>query len=67
MRFLVASPLCVSVLKLEISRHESFITQSVAILQNVLAIPSLTTSLMHVSGIGTAFSTAAQCSDGFAV
>lgn len=48
MHFLVASPLCVSALKLEINRHDSFITQSVAILHNVPVSPSLTTSFIHM-------------------
>lgn len=41
--------------------------QSVAILHNVPVSPSLTTSFIHMPGVGTTFSTAAQCSDHFAL
>lgn len=61
MCFLIAHPpLYVSVLKLEINQHDSFIMQGVAILHNVQVSPSLTASLMHVSGVSTVLSTAAE-------
>lgn len=62
--WLLPVPLCVSVLKLEINQHDSFIMQSAAILHNVQISPSLMAPLMHVSGV-TIFSTAAEHLDCF--